>query len=135
MADIAITEGDVVKGTGAKTLNGTFGAVIAAGQTVYKDASDNKYKLFDSDAAGTSVLAGISLNSGADGQPCQIFTEGDLTVSSVVTVGTVYMASNTPGGIGPVADLISGDEVNVVGVGISATQIKVKIIASGVDVP
>jgi len=60
---------------------------------------------------------------------------GQITIGGTVVVGTVYTSSSTAGGIAPVTDNATGDYVSVIGVGISATVILVKIINSGVQVP
>jgi hypothetical protein len=137
MADLTITAANVVKGSTAKTEVGIYGATITAGQTVYQDASDKKYKLCDADSGTAAVRTtrGIALNSGSDGQPAAVQTEGAITIGATVTVGTIYVQSDTPGGIMPAADLEAGDYVTVLGVGISASQIDLNIHPSGVAVP
>jgi hypothetical protein len=76
--------------------------------------------------------AGIALNGASDGQPIDIITAGDLTVNAVLTAGTVYYLSPSAGGIAPLADVLSGDDVVVIGIARSTTVLKVAIQIPGV---
>lgn len=137
MADLTVTAGSVVAGSNA-TIDKRYlaGATITAGQTVYLDTSTNTWLLADCDSsATTAVLAGVALNGAASGQPLHVLTAGQLTAGATVTVGEIYVLSGTAGGIAPEGDLASGDYVSVLGVGISATVIDVKLHVSGVQVP
>ena len=138
MADLAVTAANVVKGSNAKTEIGIFGATVTAGQSVYADPADsNKYKLADADSTTAAVRTtrGIALNGGANNQPAVIQTDGLITIGAAVAVGTVYAQSDVPGAIRPVADNGSGDYVTVLGIGVSASQIDLKIHPSGVALP
>lgn len=134
MTDLVITAANVVPGTGAKKRTGTAGATITAGQTVYLDSSDNKYKAYDADSGTAAVrtLAGIALNGASNGQPLTIQYDGNITIGATVAAGVIYVGSDTAGGIMPAADIETGDYVTVIGVGISTTQIKLTFIESGV---
>jgi predicted transcriptional regulator len=136
MADLSITAANVVAGNGASIVNGTAGATITAGQVVYKDVADGRYKLADANAsAATAEAVGIALHAASNGQPLAILSQGTLTPGATVVVGTVYVASATPGGIAPAADLTTGWRTTVLGVGITAATIAVDIQVSGVAVP
>ena len=134
MADLTITAANVVKGAGAKTETGIAGVAVTAGQTVYKDSADNKYKLCDADSATAAVRTtrGIALDGAAANQPLTIQTEGPITIGATVAQGVIYVQSDTPGGIMPAADLETGDYVTVLGVAISTTEIDLQINVSGV---
>lgn len=134
MADLSITAADVAAGSDSVQERGTAGATITAGQVVYKDASDGKYKLADADASTSAERTplGIALNGAADGQPLTIHKLGDLTLNAVLTAGTTYYLSPTPGGICPLGDVLSGDYPCVIGIAKSTTVLAVKINASGV---
>lgn len=134
MTDLVITAANVVPGTNAKKKTGTAGATITAGQTVYLDTSDNKYKAYDADSATAAVrtLAGIALHGASNGQPLTIQYEGNITIGATVAAGVIYVGSDTAGGIMPAADIETGDYVTVIGIGISTTQIKMALIDSGV---
>ena len=138
MADLTVTAANVVKGSNAKTEIGLFGATVLAGHAVYADPADsNKFKLADADSATAAVRStrGVALNGGSNNQPAVIQTEGLITIGATVAVGTVYVQSDAPGGIRPAADNGRGDFVTVLGIGISASQIDLKIHVSGVAVP
>ena len=133
MADLTITAASVVKGSTAKTVNGTAGATITAGQVVYLDASDNKYKLADNDSATAAVRspAGLALHGASSNQPLTILTEGPVTIGATVAVGVIYCLSSTAGGICPSTDIAAGDYNTIIGIGTSTTVIDVKLHEAG----
>ena len=134
MADISITAANVVKGSNAVVEPGTAGATITAGQVVYKDAADGKYKLADADSATAAAKAprGIALNGASDGQPLSIIRSGDVTIGATLTPGTAYYLSPVAGGIAPLADVASGDDVVLLGLAESASVLAVDIQITGV---
>ena len=138
MADLSITAANVdnVETGNANTERGIAGATITAGQAVYRDASDsNQFKLADNDAAGTDDVYGIALNSASDEQPLVVQRSGTIDMGGVVAVGTIYVLSSTAGGVAPSTDLVSTDYVTVIGVGVTATNIELSLLTSGVQVP
>jgi len=132
MADLTITAANVVKGSNAITVNGTAGVAITAGQVVYLDTASGKWKLADNDLAAAKNPGGIALNGASDGQPLVVLTSGDVTMGAALTAGTAYYLSATAGGICPVADLVTGDNVAQIGIAKSASVLAVKIIVPGV---
>jgi hypothetical protein len=133
MADISITAANVVAGSDAVREAGTAGATVTAGQLVYLDPSDMKYKLADSNgAAALRVPSGIALNGAANNQPLVIQKGGDITIGGTMTAGVAYYLSDTPGGICPVADLASGEYPCIVGIAKSTSVLSVNIQPSGV---
>ncbi len=134
MADLTITAANVISGSGATRVTGTAGASITAGQVVYKDSSDGKYKLADCDSATAAVRspAGIALHAASTGQPLTIQSAGPITIGATVTAGVAYYLSATPGGIAPVADLASGDYPVILGIATSASVIDIDIQEAGV---
>lgn len=134
MADVSLTAGNVVASAGAARLGGTAGATITAGQIVYLDPSDSKFKLLDADSlpAGGVTAVYMALNGAANNQPLNVLKSGDVAAGSVFTAGTTYVVSDTAGGIAPQADLTTGDSVIVLGVAKSATTLAFKPIISGV---
>lgn len=133
MADLSLTASAVVAGSGATIVSGTAGATITAGQCVYFDSSDSKYKLADCDSATAAVrdVVGIALNGASAGQPIDVIRDGDLTLGSVLTGGIPYFLSPNAGGICPIADIEVGDYYTLIGIAKSATVLSVKIHASG----
>jgi hypothetical protein len=134
MADLTITAANVVKGDGGDVDRGTAGAAITAGQAVYKDAADGKYKLADNNSATAAVRrpSGIALNGAANNQPLTVLRSGDVTIGATLTAGVAYYLSDTPGGICPVGDLASGEYPSVLGIAESTTVLNVNITQSGV---
>lgn len=134
MVDLVITPADVVKSSDAVVEHGTAGATITAGQVVYLDSADGKFKLADNDSAtaAAKVPRGIALNGAADGQPLAIIRAGDLTLGAILTAGTAYYLSGTAGGIAPVADVTTGDDVVQIGLAESTSVLNVGIKVTGV---
>lgn len=134
MSDLTITATSVIPGGGAKTIDGTAGVAITAGQVVYYDTSAGTYKLADCDSATSAVRspAGIALNGAASGQPVEVLTEGEITIGATVEASVPYFLSPTAGGICPLADVLSGDYAVFLGFGVSTTKIRVKIVEAGV---
>lgn len=133
MADLSITATAVTAGASAKVEHGTAGATITAGQVVYKEAASATFKLADSDSATAEVkdAIGIALNGAAAGQPVAVAKSGDVTMNAVLTAGSAYYLSETPGGIQPAADL-AGEDVVQLGLAKSTTVLSLRIIAPGV---
>jgi hypothetical protein len=135
MADISITAGSVVAAASATKESGIAGATITAGQVVYKDTSDNKYKLADGDSATAAVRKpiGIALNGASNGQPLAIVKSGLVTIGATVVAGTAYyLSDDTPGGIAPLADIGSGDDVVFLGIATTAAILNLNIMITGV---
>ncbi|MCU0466591.1 MAG: hypothetical protein MUF38_18745 [Anaerolineae bacterium] len=126
MTDLTITAANVIPGSDASFITGVAGATITAGQAVYRDATTGRFLLADADAEASAKLEGIAVNGASTGQNITIQIGGEITIGGTVVVGQVYVASATAGGIAPYADLLSGDFVSIVGVGISATKIALR---------
>lgn len=134
MADLTITAANVIAGTGARVLYEIAGATVTAGQVVYDDPTTERASLADSNSATAAarVPKGIALNGAANGQPLAVHTSGPVTIGATLVPGTVYMLSETPGGIQPAADLAAGEYTSIIGVAISTTVLNVNILSSGV---
>jgi hypothetical protein len=137
MADITITAANVLPGAGARVRHGvTAGATIAAGKTVVRDPTTDKYVLSDSNHATVALrkVNGIALNAASDGQPFSMLEGGPITIGATLTAGAGYYLSETPGGIQPVADLASGERSVLLGLATSTTVLDVEIQDSGVTI-
>jgi len=135
MADISVTASSVLGASSAVKTHGTAGATITAGQVVYLDSTTSTYKLADADSgtAAAKVPVGIALHGASSGQPLTILERGNLTLNAVLTAGTAYYLSpTTAGGICPVADVTSGDDVVLLGLATSTTVLAVDIQVTGV---
>lgn len=133
MADLTITAANVIPDAGARITTHMAAVAISPAQAVYELAGDEqKVGLYDADGTGeVKKLYGLALNSAAVGQPVAVMIGGTLTVGATVVAGTIYLGSDTPGGIRPAADLNSGDVVGVLGVGISTSKIALHIWNTG----
>ncbi|XUU60646.1 hypothetical protein ACRAQ6_13965 [Erythrobacter sp. HA6-11] len=129
MADLSITPANVVPGSTARIARGTAGATLAAGKAVYLDPADNKYKLADCDDPSAAIrnASGIALNGASDGQPVAVLEKGPMAIGATVAPGVPYYLSPVAGGIAPYADLTSGDYPIYIGMGISTTEIDVRV--------
>ena len=116
MTALSITAANVLPGANAIITDGTSGATVTAGQAVIRSATTSKFVLSDADAAGIKGTDGIALNGASDGQPLKVQSGGDITIGATLTVGTTYYLSPTPGGIGPLADVLSGDDPVIIGI-------------------
>jgi len=133
MADISITAANVVAGSDAVRESGTAGATITAGQLVYLDTSDMKYKLADANgAAALRVPNGIALNGASNGQPLSVQKGGDITIGGTMTAGIPYFLSDTPGGLCPLPDIGTGEYSCIIGIAKSTSVLAVNIQPSGV---
>lgn len=129
MADITVTPANVTK-TDGSTTDGVAGEAINAGQVVYLDTAvtPNVYKLAQAD--GTAIqagAAGIALNTAALNQPVRVQTSGTINPGGTVAIGQVYAVSAAFGGIAPYADLVSTNRVCLLGVGMTASTLKLSI--------
>ena len=134
MADISFTAATAIRDSGDFEV-GTSGASIAAGEVVYLDSATNTYKEAINTSEAAAAATGIALTTSFTGQPVVIQTSGTMTFGGTVVVGEVYMVSGTAGGIAPEADVVSADYVTLLGVGISATQVKLNVKPYAVLVP
>ncbi len=134
MAALSQTAANVVAGTGSVRQAGTFGGTITAGMPLYRDAGDaNKLKAARANAAATAVCVGIALNGGANGQPGDYQSSGQVNLGATLAVGETYCVSDAVAGqIVPIGDLGSGDYVTILGVAISTSLLQLDIHVSGV---
>jgi hypothetical protein len=133
MADLSITAANVVAGSDARITYGTAGVAVTAGQAVYKDAADGKFKLADCDSATVAARSpvGLALHAAAANQPLAIINSGQVTIGATLTGGEVYYLSPNAGGIAPRADVLSGDNTVIIGIAKSTTVLDVSIKESG----
>jgi hypothetical protein len=136
MSDLSVTAANVDPADNAIIINGTAGATITAGQSIYKDSTDNKIKLADADSSlATAAAVGISLNGASDDQPIQYQSSGDIDIGATLTVGEIYLVSDTAGRIAPEADVGSGGWVTILGVATATDNLKMGLFASSAQVP
>lgn len=137
MADLTIAPADVGStSTNAQPQTVTAGEAIDAGELVYLSADDTKYYL--ADGSGTQAQANVvsvAMNSAeADGQPLTVLgltTGAVLDVGgSAVVVGMPYCVSATAGKFRPITDGATGEFLSIVGIGETASSIRLGLIAA-----
>ncbi|BAQ18306.1 hypothetical protein [Methyloceanibacter caenitepidi] len=136
MTDVSITPANVLASGDARVSHGhKAGGTITAGMALYKEASTGKYKAADADSGTEEVknASAIALNGASDGQPLSILTKGKITIGGTVVAGTVYaLSAANPGGIAPLSDITTDDDVIIVGVATTAAIIDVDFNNTGV---
>ncbi len=134
MTALSITAGNVVKVSGATVdKRRNYGATITQGLAVYLD-SNNEWLVATNATLVGAACGGIALVSGADGQPGVVQTAGDIIIGATVAIGKVYVLG-TSGGIIPIDDATATGTVfaTIIGIGISATTIRLCITPAGVE--
>lgn len=134
MADLVITNTAVVAADNAVKESGLAGETIAAGKAVYKSPTSKKWMLADNNSAtaAAKTAGGIALNGASLNQPVTVAKSGDITMNAVLTAGSTYFLSDTPGGVCPDVDVGAGENVCQLGVAKSTTVLAIKVVAPGV---
>lgn len=135
MADLALVDTATVPGGTEQKI--VAGEALVAGTPIYKKAADKKaYKADANATVDTANCIGVTTNNAAAGQTVSYLPNGnDITVSAVMTVGVVYAVSAAAGKICPVADLVSGCWVTILGVAKTTSLLPLRINATGVQIP
>ncbi len=126
MTDLVITAANVEAVPTTVPLKfGIAAEAITAGQAVHKLTSDGLIYLSDADHATVAkrTVNGVAMNSAAAGQPVGYAGPGDtINIGATLTQGEIYVLSGAAGGVAPEADLSSGEQVCIIGVGLSAAN-------------
>lgn len=125
MADLVVTAANVLPGSDAQIdYSHLAGEAIIQGKSVYLSSTTKKWMLADSNSATAEArkATGMSLNSASLNQPLAVQKGGTYGAGATLTPGVAVYQSDTPGGICPVADVGTGEYVEIIGVPISATQ-------------
>jgi hypothetical protein len=112
--------------------HGAAGGTITPGDAVWQDV-DGTIKRADNTTTGgnPAKVMGIALNGAAINQVVSVLMLGNLDCDGL-TKGTAYFLSANAGKICPFADLTAGKYVTFIGIALSATQLKVDPVVSGV---
>lgn len=136
MADVIVTAANVAKASDTIFQDGIAGVTISAGETVFQDSADEKFKLADANASSaTATVRGIALHGSLNNQPLRIAVGGSLNPGFTVGVGAIYVQSANAGKIAPAADLATGHYSSILMVGITSTSARLIMVNSGVAVP
>ena len=135
MAVITITEAQVVPAASNRTTMVSASA-LAVGDIVYESSSGVATKADNSTAVKAAVKGMCISSCAASGQAVVVQTGGSPTLGAgaAPVQGTVYALSATAGKLYPVADLVSGKYVTIVGVGAASNVLTMHIHASGIAV-
>jgi hypothetical protein len=133
MADLTITAANVVPGSDARMVNGFAGETIAQGKAVYK-ASTGLWMLADANSATALARAatGIAVCGASANQPITVQQSGQITIGATLTANLPYFLSDTPGGIGILADIGTGEYGCLIGMAISTTVLQLSFNYTGV---
>jgi hypothetical protein len=135
MAAIAITAGSVIPSSSAVIKSGIAGETITAGQVLYVEPNTNLMKLCDANGtAAIATAAGIALNGASVNQKVHYCTEdtGGFAIGATILSGDTLWTSGTAGGITKTAaDNVNPVYATVLGVMISTTLARIKIVAGG----
>lgn len=134
MANLTITAASVLAGASKVVDHGIAAAAVTAGQVVARDANGD-FVLADNNSATASVRAavGFALNGAAVGQPLAVQKDGQITLGAVLTIGTDYWLSDTPGTVCPRADLTVGEYPVMLGIAKTTSSLDIGIQNSGVS--
>ena len=125
MVDFVITPANVLPGSDASIKHGSLaGEAITQGRAVYLADATKKWMLADSNSATAEArrATGMSLNSASLNQPLSVQQGGTYGAGTTLTPGVAVYLSDTPGGICPVADVGTGEYVEIIGIAISESQ-------------
>lgn len=134
MADLSVTAANCVPGANSRQVSGIAGETIAAGKAVYLASATGKWMLSDSNSATAEARTpgGIALTGSSLNQPVVVHTKGLLTLGATLTANVPYFASDTPGGICPIADVGSGEYLTQIGIATTTAVLDVNIQSTGV---
>lgn len=134
MVDVTVTAANVLPSTAARHGSGTMAAgnTAARGRAGFK-GSDGLLYLTDANNTALDELDFIFINDAGPGQKADyVEKDPDFNPGFTVTVGTIYVASATPGGIAPVADLVTGWRSLYVGSGKTSSTINLNPTEGGI---
>lgn len=133
MADLTITAASCVPGVGNKLEQGVAGETITAGMAVYK-AADGKWMKADADSATAlaRTATAIACTGSSLNQPIVVQRSGKITLGATLTANTTYYLSNTAGGICPLADVGTGEYLEIIGVAVDTAILDLVLKATGV---
>jgi hypothetical protein len=137
MADLSLTAANIVPSVNATKASGTAGEALAAGDLIYKKASDGFYYKADANDSTKVPVVGMAACSAATAQPFFFYTaDSALEVGShSAGIGTPLFSSATAGKICPAADLSTSMRTQLIGITTTATKINFAIVDGGVVIP
>lgn len=131
MVDYAITAANVINGTNGRVRTGTVGpSAITAGQSLIMSANGTLNPAQADVLANVQGYAGVSLNPADPGQTVSYIVSGNYASGATASPGDLAVVSAaTAGGLAPIADLGTGNAVQIVGIFTDTSNIR--MVASG----
>lgn len=140
MADLVITDSDVVVSDSVRVSAVEVGAAVSAGDVIVYDPVDEDWILASNTTAVLSgnennAYIGIVVSNAAAGQRVAAVVSGDqdITLGNVLTAGRVYVLS-AAGKISPESDATTGDWLTIIGYAKSSTVMLFNPISTNVQV-
>jgi hypothetical protein len=132
MADLTITAANVTTGSRTTRIQVVeSGEAVTQGQPIYLDPATSKYLKADANVDAKIAVGGIVLTPGGAGGFPTIAISGLINLGATLTVGTIYVLSDTAGGIMPAADLSAGDNVVILGTAVTTALLNLDIQITG----
>jgi hypothetical protein len=136
MADLSVTAANVAVGSQSTRLQVVqVGEAITQGQPIYRDTTTNKYLRGDANVDTKIQIAGIALTPAASDGYAVMATGGLINLGATLAIGTIYVLSDTVGGIMPTVDLSAGDNVVILGTARTTALLNLAIEVTGAKVP
>lgn len=134
MPDLVLTPAEVLPGPGASMTSGIAGVALAAGQVCYVNATKELDLADANGTAATALVKGIAMHAATAGQPVTMQRGGEviLGAAAALVVGGLYVLSSNPGMIAPSGDLAAGHYTTLLGVAVSATNLRLMVSNTGV---
>jgi hypothetical protein len=133
MANVVIAPADLkVNSTNGQLKAGEADVALATGDWVYRTATGG-YNLARANSAATASVAGVAVNNAIVGGVVYINETDPIIAGAVFTADAIYVLSAaTAGRIAPLADLVAGNIIVLVGVGSSSTGMSMAIKNTGI---
>ena len=137
MGAISITAANVGEDTtyvGNSFIDRIAGATLTAGMACYYNSADGRVYACDNDVLASAECIGIASHGASAGQPLRLQRTGQITIGGTSAAGVPYFVGAGAGTIELLADVTTGKFLSLIGIGVSATKIKLGLLNSGVAV-
>jgi hypothetical protein len=132
MADLTITAANVTTGSRTTRIQVVeSGEAVTQGQPIYLDPATSTYLKADANVDDKIAVEGIVITPGGIGGFPTIATSGLVNLGTTLVPGTIYVLSDTAGGIMPAADLSVGDNVVILGAATTTALLNLDIQVTG----
>lgn len=132
MADLTITAASVTTGSRTTRIQVVeSGEAVTQGQPIYLDPATSTYLKADANVDDKIAVEGIVITPGGIGGFPTIATSGLVNLGTTLVPGTIYVLSDTAGGIMPAADLSVGDNVVILGAATTTALLNLDIQVTG----